>query len=45
MANFPEQFLTFQGKSNDDCVWAVISDKAHYLTVKFTAEALDEYDK
>ncbi|KAI0045911.1 hypothetical protein FA95DRAFT_81453 [Auriscalpium vulgare] len=37
------EFLTFQQHDEDDCIWAVVSDKWQKLPVRFTSQALSDY--
>ncbi|KAF8265464.1 hypothetical protein EI94DRAFT_326812 [Lactarius quietus] len=37
------QFLTFQDYSDNDCVWAYVSDKHQQLPVRFSRHALTSY--
>ncbi|ETW80444.1 hypothetical protein HETIRDRAFT_320137 [Heterobasidion irregulare TC 32-1] len=37
------EFLTYQESENDDCVWAIISDRNYSIPARFTKDALDHY--
>ncbi|KAH9166444.1 hypothetical protein EDB89DRAFT_217499 [Lactarius sanguifluus] len=39
------KFLTFQQYTEDDCVWAYVSDKHQQLPVRFSRDALARYSK
>ena len=40
-----KQFLTYGIASQDDCLWARLSDKSYRITVRFTNAALVEYTR
>ncbi|KAI0066048.1 hypothetical protein BV25DRAFT_1912851 [Artomyces pyxidatus] len=37
------EFLTFQAREGDDCIWAKVSDKRQRIAVRFSSKALTEY--
>jgi hypothetical protein len=39
------QFITFQQHTEDDCVWAYVSDKHQQLPARFSRQALASYSK
>ncbi|KAI9455454.1 hypothetical protein BJY52DRAFT_1213282 [Lactarius psammicola] len=39
------RFITFQQHSEDDCIWAYVSDKHQKLPARFSRAALAEYSK
>ena len=40
-----KQFLTYGMASQDDCLWARLSDKSYKITVRFTKTALEQYTR